>query len=139
MYVRTLIAMVATAVASFAAATPTIVQAAEEKPAMQSSTPKPSKSDHIAVNGIDYYYAIYGKGEPLLLIHGGLGQIEMFGPNLATLAQSRRYARRRGIRGGPAVRQRSRAPRPRPQVRYARARPRRGRVRTRLTERAAWR
>jgi len=28
-------------------------------------------------------------GEPLLLLHGGLGQIEMFGPNLTKLAQSR--------------------------------------------------
>jgi pimeloyl-ACP methyl ester carboxylesterase len=38
---------------------------------------------------VNYYYAVYGTGEPLLLVHGGLGQIEMFGPNLATLAQSR--------------------------------------------------
>ena len=41
------------------------------------------------VNGVNYYYAIYGTGEPLLLLHGGLGQIEMFGPNLTTLAKSR--------------------------------------------------
>jgi pimeloyl-ACP methyl ester carboxylesterase len=51
--------------------------------------PKPTKSGHAAVNGVNYYYAIYGTGEPLLLLHGGLGQIEMFGPNLARLAQSR--------------------------------------------------
>jgi pimeloyl-ACP methyl ester carboxylesterase len=38
---------------------------------------------------VNYYYAIYGRGEPLLLLHGGLGQIEMFGPNLTKLAQSR--------------------------------------------------
>ncbi|HEU5077609.1 MAG TPA: alpha/beta hydrolase [Opitutaceae bacterium] len=56
---------------------------------MQSNLPKPSKSGHVLVNGIDYYYAIYGTGEPLLLLHGGLGQIEMFGPNLAALAQRR--------------------------------------------------
>ena len=37
----------------------------------------------------NYYYAIYGTGEPLLLLHGGFGQIEMFGPDLARLAQSR--------------------------------------------------
>jgi len=53
------------------------------------TTPKPTKSGHVKANGVDYYYALYGKGEPLLLLHGGLGQIEMFGQNLATLAASR--------------------------------------------------
>ena len=56
---------------------------------MQIAMPKPTRSGHTAVNGVNYYYAVYGTGEPLLLIHGGLGQIEMFGPNLAMLAQSR--------------------------------------------------
>jgi pimeloyl-ACP methyl ester carboxylesterase len=56
---------------------------------MQITIPKPTKSGHAAVNGINYYYAVFGAGEPLLLLHGGLGQIEMFGPNLARLAQSR--------------------------------------------------
>jgi pimeloyl-ACP methyl ester carboxylesterase len=56
---------------------------------MESPMPKPSKSGHAAVNGLNYYYAVYGTGEPLLLLHGGLGQIEMFGPNLARLAQER--------------------------------------------------
>jgi pimeloyl-ACP methyl ester carboxylesterase len=56
---------------------------------MQTATPKPSKSGHAAVNGVNYYYAIYGTGEPPLLLHGGLGQIEMFGPNLTKFAQSR--------------------------------------------------
>src|SRR3977135_2599396 len=87
MSVKTLIAMVTAVAASFAA--PTIVQAAQEKPAMQTVTPKPTKSGHAAVNGLNYYYAVYGTGEPLLLLHGGLGQIEMFGPNLAKLAQNR--------------------------------------------------
>ncbi len=56
---------------------------------MQNTTPKPSKSGHAAVNGVNYYYAIYGTGEPLLLLHGGMFHIEMFGPNLTKLAQSR--------------------------------------------------
>src|SRR5713226_5658193 len=67
----------------------TIVQAAQENPPMQTSLPKPTKSGHAAVNGVNYYYAVYGTGDPLLLLHGGLGQIEMFGPNLTKLAQSR--------------------------------------------------
>src|SRR5436309_7158388 len=66
-----------------------MVQAAQENLPMQTSLPKPTKSGHAAVNGVNYYYAVYGTGEPLLLLHGGLGQIEMFGPNLTKLAQSR--------------------------------------------------
>src|SRR5260370_5670918 len=87
MSVKTFIATLAMITASFAA--PTIMQAAQEKPAMQTAMPKPTKSGHAAVNGVNYYYAVYGTGEPLLLLHGGMGQIEMFGPNLAKLAQSR--------------------------------------------------
>jgi hypothetical protein len=79
MFGKTLIAMIATVTASFAVAT--IVQAAHEDPTMQTATPKPVKTGHAAVNGVNYYYAVYdGAGEPLLLLHGGLGQIETFGP-----------------------------------------------------------
>lgn len=87
MSVKTLIAMFATVAASFTA--PTIVQADQEKHAMETAIPQPVKTGHAKVNGVNYYYAVYGKGEPLLLLHGGLGQIEMFGPNLARLAQTR--------------------------------------------------
>jgi pimeloyl-ACP methyl ester carboxylesterase len=41
------------------------------------------------VNGIKLYYEIHGTGRPLILLHGGLGAIEMFGPNLQALAQGR--------------------------------------------------
>ena len=34
---------------------------------------------------VNYYYAVYGTGDPLLLLHGGLGQIEL---GLATSAFS---------------------------------------------------
>jgi pimeloyl-ACP methyl ester carboxylesterase len=46
----------------------------------------PLRSGRVAANGIDYYYEIHGRGEPLLLLHGGLGSIDMFGPVLGTLA-----------------------------------------------------
>jgi pimeloyl-ACP methyl ester carboxylesterase len=67
--------------------TPTPAHATENPTMLQ--IPKPTKSGHIPVNGVNYYYAVYGKGEPLLLLHGGLGQIEMFGPNLTALAKNR--------------------------------------------------
>jgi pimeloyl-ACP methyl ester carboxylesterase len=41
------------------------------------------------VNGINLYYEIHGTGRPTVLIHGGLGAIEMFGPNLPALAEGR--------------------------------------------------
>ena len=40
------------------------------------------KSGYAEVNGLKYYYEITGKGEPLLLLHGGLGSIDMFDPLL---------------------------------------------------------
>jgi len=47
------------------------------------------RSGYVAVNGLKYYYQIHGVGEPLLLLHGGLGQIEMFGPVIPMLAKNR--------------------------------------------------
>ena len=42
------------------------------------------------VNGLSLYYAEHGSGEPLVLLHGGFGSGEMFGPALAGLARHRR-------------------------------------------------
>ncbi|GAA4557436.1 alpha/beta fold hydrolase [Planotetraspora kaengkrachanensis] len=38
------------------------------------------------VNGINLYYETYGTGSPMILLHGGLGSGEMFGPIIPTLA-----------------------------------------------------
>ena len=73
-------------------AAPVPVHAQEGRPVSQPQSaafPKPVKSGHISANGVSYYYQVHGKGEPLLLLHGGLGQIEMFGPILGMLAESR--------------------------------------------------
>ena len=66
----------------------------------------PVKSGRMEVNGINYYYEIHGIGPrakpgvtkaaagmtnpPLLLLHGGLGSIDMFGPVLNELAKTRK-------------------------------------------------
>jgi pimeloyl-ACP methyl ester carboxylesterase len=51
--------------------------------------PAPLRNGHIEANGVNYYYEVHGEGEPLLLLHGGLGSIDMFGPVLPALAESR--------------------------------------------------
>lgn len=47
------------------------------------------KHGYVSANGLDMYYEIHGEGEPLLLLHGGLGSIDMFAPILPMLAESR--------------------------------------------------
>lgn len=47
------------------------------------------KSGYAPVNGLRMYYEIHGTGQPVVLLHGGVGAIEMFGPNLPALAQDR--------------------------------------------------
>jgi pimeloyl-ACP methyl ester carboxylesterase len=38
------------------------------------------------VHGVNFYYEVHGSGRPLILLHGGLGSGEMFGPILPALA-----------------------------------------------------
>lgn len=47
------------------------------------------KTGYAAANGLDYYYEISGEGEPLLLLHGGLGSIDMFKPVMPALTEHR--------------------------------------------------
>jgi pimeloyl-ACP methyl ester carboxylesterase len=73
-------------------AVPGSAKAEETKPAMTTEMkmlPKPEKSGLLPINGLNYYYAVYGKGEPLLLLHGGLGTTDMFAPILPKLAENR--------------------------------------------------
>ena len=48
-----------------------------------------NKSNVAQVNGIELGYQVVGKGEPLILLHGGFGSVEMFGPNVELLAAGR--------------------------------------------------
>ncbi len=50
---------------------------------------EPARSGHHAINGINYYYEIQGRGEPLLLLHGGLLSIDLMRPMMTVLAQHR--------------------------------------------------
>jgi pimeloyl-ACP methyl ester carboxylesterase len=52
---------------------------------------KPTIGSMVAhVNGIELGYQISGTGSPLVLLHGGFGSVEMFGPNVELLAAGRR-------------------------------------------------
>lgn len=49
---------------------------------------KPRDNGYVAVNGIEMYYEIYGKGEPLVLLHGGGSSIHVnFGRGIPELAK----------------------------------------------------
>jgi len=48
-----------------------------------------NESGYAPVNGLNIYYEIHGTGRPLILLHGGVGASEMFGPVLPTLAKNR--------------------------------------------------
>jgi pimeloyl-ACP methyl ester carboxylesterase len=50
------------------------------------ATESAGTGQYAEVNGINLYHEIHGSGRPLMLLHGGLGSGEMFGPILATLA-----------------------------------------------------
>jgi pimeloyl-ACP methyl ester carboxylesterase len=43
--------------------------------------------NYAEVNGINLYYETHGTGRPLILLHGGLGSGEMFGPLLPALGE----------------------------------------------------
>ena len=57
--------------------------------AQNSMTPA-AKTGYAPVNGLNLYYEIHGTGEPLILLHGGVVGIAMFGPNLAALSEKRK-------------------------------------------------
>ncbi|MER8571498.1 alpha/beta hydrolase [Mesorhizobium sp. M1338] len=72
-------------------AAPTTFAAAEERwqtlpePA---AMPEPDQSGYAPVNGIQMYYAVFGAGDPVLLIHGGLGHADIWASQVATLSKT---------------------------------------------------
>ena len=80
--------ILAPALAAMALMTSSLSAVADSQPAVP-TVQAPEKSGRIALNGINYYYEIRGKGEPLLLLHGGLGPGDMFAPLLPTLTKER--------------------------------------------------
>jgi len=50
--------------------------------------PKPEQSGYAPVNGIQMYYAVFGTGDPILLIHGGLGHADIWASQVATMSKT---------------------------------------------------
>jgi pimeloyl-ACP methyl ester carboxylesterase len=57
-----------------------------EPPAM----PAAVESGYAPVNGIEMYYATYGAGDPILLIHGGLGHADIWANQVIALSKDHR-------------------------------------------------
>jgi pimeloyl-ACP methyl ester carboxylesterase len=51
------------------------------------SLPKPSQSGYAPINGIQIWYASFGRGEPVLLLHGGLANSNYWGHQVPVLAR----------------------------------------------------
>jgi pimeloyl-ACP methyl ester carboxylesterase len=77
-------------VAAAIVAAPISAQSQAQQTAKGAWGGKTNGAGHYAnVNGIRLYYEIHGTGKPLILLHGGLGALEMFGPNLPALGEGR--------------------------------------------------
>ena len=75
---------------SFLASSVAGMLAASSLARAQAGAPAPVKTGYAPVNGLKMYYEIHGTGEPLVLIHGGVVGITMFGPNVDALAKGRK-------------------------------------------------
>ncbi len=49
--------------------------------------PAAKESGYAPVNGIQMYYAVYGAGAPLILLHGGLGNADYWGNQVPAFAE----------------------------------------------------
>jgi pimeloyl-ACP methyl ester carboxylesterase len=69
------------------------ISAPEEELEREAQGPWGGKTEGVGkyadVNGVKLYYETLGTGHPLILLHGGLGAISMFGPTLPALAKGR--------------------------------------------------
>ncbi len=65
-----------------------LASTANAEPSGDKSLNIPTRTDRVAVNGVQLHYEVHGEGPPLLMLHGGVNPSEMFGAPLAEMAKS---------------------------------------------------
>ena len=78
--------------ATLAVAATAVVSPLRAEEAWQTLPPWPpmpaaTQTAYAPVNDIEMYYAVYGAGEPLILLHGGLGHSDVWGGQIPALAE----------------------------------------------------
>jgi pimeloyl-ACP methyl ester carboxylesterase len=69
-------------------AAPARAYAQAEATAATPTTDTTPRTGYAPVNGLRMYYEIHGTGEPLVLLHGAFGAIDLWGPILTSLAET---------------------------------------------------
>jgi pimeloyl-ACP methyl ester carboxylesterase len=81
---RTFVALAAATGTSLVVRTKSFAQA--ETTTATPRTETAPRTGYAPINGLRMYYEIHGDGEPLVLLHGAFGAIDLWGPILTTLA-----------------------------------------------------
>lgn len=84
---RTFVALAAAAGTALVGPARDVARAAD---AATPTTRTAPRTGFAPVNGLEMYYEIHGRGEPLVLLHGAFGAIDLWGPILTTLAENHR-------------------------------------------------
>ncbi|MGO9831173.1 MAG: alpha/beta fold hydrolase [Myxococcaceae bacterium] len=66
-----------------------LLLAASVRTFAQSESNTAARSGFAPIDGLEMYYEVHGAGEPLILLHGGLGSTDMFTDILPALAKNR--------------------------------------------------
>ncbi|MGH6891528.1 MAG: alpha/beta fold hydrolase [Dongiaceae bacterium] len=85
-FVSMLVAATVAATVALGAAAPAFAAERWEDLPVPPPMPAAGQSGYAPVNGIEMYYAVYGSGDPILLIHGGLGHADIWANQVADLS-----------------------------------------------------